>query len=253
MPLERIVTVIPPKKQEEKKKRKLRVAAYCRVSTDTEEQQTSYELQARYYTNLITQNPDWELVGIFADEESGGSTRKRKEFNRMLELCRQGKIDRIITKTVSRFARNTLDTIQTVRKLKAKGIGVYFEAQHLDTLLEENEQTLTMYSNAAQGEIEDLSNSMKWAIRKRYEEGTVSPRKSYGYDVVDKKLVIIPNEARIMLMIGQQYLDGYSADRILEEIKKLPGQEGVAWSKLKIQQILSNEKNVGDCLLQKPS
>lgn len=251
MPLERIVTVIPPKKQEEKKKRKLRVAAYCRVSTDTEEQQTSYELQARYYTNLITQNPDWELVGIFADEESGGSTRKRKEFNRMLELCRQGKIDRIITKTVSRFARNTLDTIQTVRKLKAKGIGVYFEAQHLDTLLEENEQTLTMYSNAAQGEIEDLSNSMKWAIRKRYEEGTVSPRKSYGYDVVDKKLVIIPNEARIMLMIGQQYLDGYSADRILEEIKKLPGQEGVAWSKLKIQQILSNEKNVGDCLLQK--
>ena len=101
------------KKQEEKKKRKLRVAAYCRVSTDTEEQQTSYELQARYYTNLITQNPDWELVGIFADEESGGSTRKRKEFNRMLELCRQGKIDRIITKTVSRFARNTLDTIQT--------------------------------------------------------------------------------------------------------------------------------------------
>ena len=251
MALNRIVTVIPPKNREQQRKRKLRVAAYCRVSTDSEEQQTSYELQVKYYTEMITRNPDWEFVGVFADEESGGSTRKRKDFQRMLELCRQGKIDRIITKTVSRFARNTVDAIQTVRQLKAKGIGVYFEAQHLDTLMEENEQILTMYSNDAQGEIENLSNNMKWAIRKRYENGISTPRKSYGYDVVDKQLVIVPNQARIMLMMGQQYLDGYSLNRILEDVEGLEDQGGRKWSKAAIQKILSDEKNVGDLLLQK--
>lgn len=251
MALNRIVTVIPPKNREQQRKRKLRVAAYCRVSTDSEEQQTSYELQVQYYTDLINRNPDWELVGVFADEESGGSTRKRKDFQRMLELCRQGKIDRIITKTVSRFARNTVDAIQTVRQLKAKGIGVHFEAQHLDTLLEENEQILTMYSNDAQGEIENLSNNMKWSIRKRYENGISTPRKSFGYDVADKQLVIVPNQARIMLMMGQQYLDGYSLNRILKEVEGLEEPGGRKWSKAAIQKILSDEKNVGDLLLQK--
>ena len=150
------VIVIPAKKetpQEQAQKRHLRVAAYCRVSTDSEEQITSYEAQKAYYTQKIEENPDWELAGIFADKGlSGTSMKKRENFNKMIAACKRGKIDTILTKSLSRFARNTVDCLETVRMLKAHGIGVIFEKENINTLTESSEFLITLFSGFAQAE-----------------------------------------------------------------------------------------------------
>lgn len=159
--LERRVREIPPTRKPEELLRnydgKMRVAAYCRVSTDSEEQLNSYEAQKTYYTQKIQDNPDWEMAGIYADEGiSGTSLKKRAEFNKMITACKRGRIDFIITKSLSRFARNTVDCLDTVRLLKANGIGVYFEKENINTLTESSEFLVTLFSGFAQAESESL-------------------------------------------------------------------------------------------------
>ena len=170
------VRLIAPTIVEQKEKKEfgqMRVAAYCRVSTKQEEQLNSYEVQKRYYLEKINGNPDWKLAGIYADEGlSGTQAAKRDDFLRMIKDCEKGKIDYIITKSVARFARNTVDALKYVRKLKALGIGVYFEEQCLDSLKSESELALGIYSVLAQAESENISANVRWGIQRRMQSGT---------------------------------------------------------------------------------
>src|SRR5665647_3528564 len=178
--------------------KKKRVAAYCRVSTDQAEQLSSYEAQVNYYTTYINGNPDYELAGIYADEGfSGTNTKKREQFNRMIEDCKAGKIDMIITKSISRFARNTLDCLNFVRLLKDLGIGVMFEKENINTLDSKGEVLLSILSSLAQDESRSISENSTWGIRRRFEQGKVIVNhiKFLGYDKDDKGNLII-NEAQ---------------------------------------------------------
>lgn len=177
--LERRVRVIPATRKPEELHRnhdgKMRVAAYCRVSTDSEEQLNSYEAQKTYYTQKIQDSPDWEMAGIYADEGiSGTSLKKRTQFNKMITACKRGHIDLIITKSLSRFARNTVDCLDTVRLLKANGIGVYFEKENINTLTESSEFLITLFSGFAQAESESLSKNVAWGKQKSAEAGKVT-------------------------------------------------------------------------------
>jgi len=162
---------------------KKRVCAYCRVSTDSTKQHNSFAVQVEYYKSYIGKNEEWELVEIFADEaKSGTQTKKRDEFLRMMKECENGNIDIIITKSVTRFARNTIDSIEAIRELKSLGIAVYFEKENINTLSERSEQMLTILSSLAQGESESISTNNRWEIQKRFRDGnyTVSCV-AYGY------------------------------------------------------------------------
>lgn len=173
------VTVIPAryhaaKQERDEDKPKLRVAAYCRVSTDSEEQATSYEAQIEHYTEYIQKNPEWELAGIFADEGlSGTDTRKRREFNRMIEECMAGKINMVITKSISRFARNTLDCLKYIRQLKDRNIPVFFEKENINTMDSKGEVLLTIMASLAQQESQSLSQNVKLGLQYRYQQGLV--------------------------------------------------------------------------------
>ena len=173
------VTVIPAKyhatrQEKDEDKPKLRVAAYCRVSTDSEEQATSYEAQIEHYTEYINKNPKWELAGIFADEGlSGTDTRKRGEFNRMIEECMAGKINMVITKSISRFARNTLDCLKYIRQLKDRNIPVLFEKENINTMDSKGEVLLTIMASLAQQESQSLSQNVKLGLQYRYQQGLV--------------------------------------------------------------------------------
>ena len=176
--LERRVRVIPATKKLTaaggSRHGKQRVAAYCRVSTDSEEQLNSYEAQKTYYTQKIEENPDWELAGIFADKGlSGTSMKKRDNFNKMIAACRRGRIDTILTKSLSRFARNTVDCLETVRMLKAHGIGVIFEKENINTLTESSEFLITLFSGFAQAESESLSKNIIWGKEESKKAGKV--------------------------------------------------------------------------------
>ena len=171
------VTVIPAKVQTAESRDKyhqLRVAAYCRVSTELEEQQNSYQVQIAYYTDLINKKKEWTLAGIFADEGiSGTQTKKRTEFNRMIRMCRNKKIDLVITKSISRFARNTVDCLEYVRQLKDLGIGVIFEKENINTLTMTSEFMIALYGSFAQAESESISKNVSWGKEKAYREGKV--------------------------------------------------------------------------------
>ena len=201
--LERRVREIPPTRKPEELLRnydgKMRVAAYCRVSTDSEEQLNSYEAQKTYYTQKIQDNPDWEMAGIYADEGiSGTSLKKRAEFNKMITACKRGRIDFIITKSLSRFARNTVDCLDTVRLLKANGIGVYFEKENINTLTESSEFLVTLFSGFAQAESESLSKNVAWGKEKSAKAGNVhfQYKKMLGYRKgEDGQPKIVPEEA----------------------------------------------------------
>ena len=201
---------------------RLRVAAYARVSTDDEEQLTSYEAQVDYYTKKIRENPDWTFVEVYADEGiSGTNTKKRKNFNRMIDDAMAGKIDRIITKSVSRFARNTVDTLTTVRKLKEKGVGVTFEKENIDTLDSKGELFITIMSSLAQEESRSISENVTWGWRKRIADGKVSVAYSrfLGYEKgPDGKMQIVEDEARIVREIYAMFLDGKTPSGIANVI-----------------------------------
>lgn len=259
---QRRVRVIPATKSAAspsgRRQGKRRVAAYCRVSTDSEEQLNSYEAQKAYYTQKIEENPDWEMAGIYADKGlSGTGLKKRGEFNRMIAACKRGRIDTILTKSLSRFARNTVDCLEMVRMLKSHGIGVIFEKENINTLTESSEFLITLFSGFAQAESESLSKNVAWGRQKSMEAGNVSFQYSrlLGYcRGPDGQPKVDPTEAETVRRIYRRYLDGCSLGQIKEELEadEVPTASGIrGWSYQVIRNILTNEKYMGDALLGK--
>ena len=234
------------------------MAAYCRVSTEQEEQQNSYQVQIAYYTDLINRKKEWTLAGIFADEGiSGTQAKKRPEFLKMIRLCKKQKIDIVITKSISRFARNTVDCLEYVRQLKDLGIGVIFEKENINTMTMTSEFMIALYGSFAQAESESISKNVSWGKQKAYAEGKVAFQysKLLGYQKgADGKPEIVPDEAETVHLIYELFLDGLSFTRIknaLESKGKLTAMGNQIWSESNIKSILKNEKYVGDVLLQK--
>ncbi len=255
------VTLIEPKRSfivDKERHHQKNVAAYCRVSTDNEEQLTSYTTQKRVYTDMIAANKEWALAGIYADEGiSGTRADKRPEFKKMIDDCLAGKIDYIITKSVSRFARNTVDCLDYVRMLKARGIGIYFEEQNIDTLKSDSELYLVIYAGFAQSESESISKNITWSFRKNFEDGKpiFMYKKFLGYKKGENgEPEIVPEEAAIVERIFDMYLSGKTIDGISQTLRdeniQIPGKQ-LVFSKKMILNILRNEKYCGDCILQK--
>ena len=241
------VTVIEPKRStlvDKGKYDQRRVAAYCRVSTDSEEQLTSYENQMKAYTEMIGKRTDWRFAGMYADEGiSGTRADKRPEFKKMIHDCLSGKIDYIITKSVSRFARNTVECLDIVRMLKARGIGIFFEEQNIDTLKSDSELYLVIYAGFAQSESESISKNIIWTYRKNFEEGKAIFRYKnlLGYRKgEDGEPEIVPAEAVIVERIFHLFLSGRSAqeisDTLIGEKLEIPGKK-FAFSKHMVQSI----------------
>lgn len=253
------VTIIPAKRDliTDEEKPKLRVCAYCRVSTDEDNQASSYELQVQNYTKMIQENDEWEFAGIFADEGiSGTSTLHREHFLEMIEKCKAGEIDLIITKQVSRFARNVLDSLNYIfmlRKLDPP-VGVYFETEHLNTLDKSSDMVITVLSLVAQSESEQKSNSLKWSFKRRRAQGLgIYPNWSLlGYKGHDWE--IDEPEADLVRTIYNLYLEGYSSGMIADMLTKsgiLTVKGLPTWSAGSVLGILKNEKYCGDALCQK--
>ena len=260
--LERRVRVIPATKPAPasgpRHSGRQRVAAYCRVSTDSEEQLNSYAAQQNYYTQKIEENPDWEMAGIFADEGlSGTSMKKRTEFNRMIAACKRGRIDMILTKSASRFARNTVDCLKVIRTLKARGIGVIFEKENINTLTESSEFLITLFSSFSQAESESIGQNIVMGMRQSMKEGKITFQysRTLGYRRgPDGKPEIDPDEAETVRLIYTRYLEGRSLGDIQRELieKNIPTAAGIqGWSRQVIQNILTSEKYIGDGLRQK--
>ena len=238
--------------------RKRRVAAYARVSTDKDEQLTSYKAQVDYYTKYIQNNPDWEYVKVYADEGiTGTSTKSRKHFQEMIDDAVAGKIDLIITKSVSRFARNTVDTLVNIRKLKDAGCECFFEEQGIWTFDSTGELMITILSSIAQEEARNISENVTWGHRKRFEDGKIlmSYKHFLGYEKGEDGMPVInPKEAEIVRSIYRMFMEGKTPFAIAKalEKKKIPTPMGKAnWSDSTIINILTNEKYKGDALLQK--
>ena len=257
---ERIVEVIPatwnPTDESSREIRKLRVAAYCRVSTELEQQQSSYDIQIEYYTRHIMQNPNWIFAGVFADDgRSATNTFRRDDFNQLMDQCLKGKVDMIITKSISRFARNTVDCISWVRKLKEKNVAVYFEKENLNTLDDSTEMILTILSSQAQEESRAISTNVKWGYARKFEKGESARQRSYGFRKAPiGEMCIVEEEAAVIRNMARWFLDGDSLERIkhrLEDagIETTTGKK--TWSTGTIYNILTNEKIMGDVLLQK--
>lgn len=257
---QRRVIEIPAKveKKYEGNKRQLRVAAYCRVSTELEAQQNSFQAQKDYYTAKIAENPEWTLAGIFADEGvSGTSVSGRDGFQKMLRYCEQGKIDLIITKSITRFSRNIVDCLLVVRQLQELRIPVIFEAENINTGTMESEFILALMGTFSQAESEAISSRVKWGIRESFRSG--NPRYYYktwlGYRKgADGKPEIIPEEAEIVNLVFSLFLEGCSLRSIADELNRRGIRtkgEGKEWRATGIKKVLSNEKYAGDVLLQK--
>ena len=256
------VQIIPAKRDliKESEKPKLRVCAYCRVSTEEDNQASSYELQVQNYTKMIQENDEWEFAGIFADEGiSGTSTIHREQFLMMIEKCKAGEIDLIITKQVSRFARNVLDSLNYIfmlRKLDPP-VGVYFEAEKLNTLDRNNDMVITVLSLVAQSESEQKSNSLKWSFKRRRAKGLgIYPSWCLlGYTLDEhQNWIIVEDEAEVVRAIYSMYLEGFSS----ADIARFLTQNGVPtvkgkeeWTAGSVLNILKNEKYCGDALCQK--
>lgn len=259
------VDVIPATRQSSwgtgklKERRHLRVAAYCRVSTGDESQQTSYTNQKAFYTELIQNREGWVLAGIYADEAISGTSRARRaEFNRMMEEAKAGKMDYIVTKSISRFARNTVDTLNCVRELKNQipPVGIYFEKENLDTLNAAGELILTILSALAQDESRSISDNIRWTFQKKFQAGIpqVNLNRMLGYDKgADGEWVINLKQAMVVRYIFERFVSGYSANRIAKELNAA-GRftvNGKNWSSSTVLSVLRNEKYVGDVEMQK--
>lgn len=257
------VMVIPARRRlgntvQAEERPKLRVAAYCRVSTDSDEQATSYEAQVEHYTAFIKQNSEWEFAGIFADDGiSGTNTKKREEFNRMIGECMAGNIDLIVTKSISRFARNTLDCLKYIRELKEKNIPVFFEKENINTMDSKGEVLLTIMASLAQQESQSLSQNVKLGLQYRYQNGEVqvNHNRFLGYTKdEDGHLIIEPVEAEVVKRIYREYLEGASLLQICRSLKAdsiLTAANKPHWRPETVKKILQNEKYIGDALLQK--
>ena len=250
------IIVIPPTKTADGEMKKIRTAAYARVSSDSDEQQNSFLTQMDYYTQYIKDNPSMQFVDLYADEAvTGTKMDKRNDFMRMLEDCRQGKIDCIITKSVSRFARNTFDCISTVRELKSMGINIIFEENGIDTRKITGESELIALCSIAQEESISISKNVTMAVRHRMKNGTFKQGTApYGYKVTDGKFIIIEQEAEIVRLIFTAYKEGKGLLKIANELKemKIEKRDGTHnWNSNQIKYIITNPRYKGDALLQK--
>ena len=237
---------------------KLRVAAYCRVSTEQEEQENSFKNQVEYYTRYISENPRYELAGIYADEGiSGTNTKKREEFKRMIADCEANKIDVVITKSISRFARNTQDCLENYRKLKSLGVTVIFEKENINSADTTGELLLTILSSLAQDESRNISENTKWGIRSKFQKGIphLSTNDFMGFDKDNTgRLVVNKKEAELVRGIYKEFLEGSTCSAIAARLNEegVPGVSGKPkWISPTIEKMLKNEKYMGDSLLQK--
>ena len=235
---------------------KTQTCAYCRVSTNSTKQHTSYVAQSEYYRNYIENHSEWEFVDIFADEASGTKVKNRDEFNRMIDECEKGNINLIITKSITRFARNTIDSIETIRKLKSLGVSVFFEKENINTMSEQSEQMITILSSIAQGESENISTNTRWGILKKFLDGSyILSCVAYGYTKDnDSELVIESTQAVIIRRIFDKYLNGkgsYSIAKALNEDNIPTIRSAEKWNDGVVKEILQNPIYTGTLILQK--
>ena len=237
---------------------KLRVAAYCRVSSDSSDQLNSFVAQLNRYTALISSKENWALVDLYADEGiSGTSAEKRPDFQRLISDCRRGLVDKVLVKSISRFARNTKDCLETIRELKTIGVGVYFEEQNIDTSNMSGELLTAVFASIAQKESESLSAKMRWSYQYRMKSGTfLPPSVPFGYVIQDKKVVVDEERANLVRRIFSNYLAGRSMEEIAgwlneENVPVRIGWENRKWGRNAVSYILSNERYIGDSLWQK--
>ena len=235
-----------------KLEKKLRVAGYCRVSTGKDEQLHSLSVQVGYFKEKITQHPGWEFAGVFFDEAKTGTKENRKGFQELLSDCRSGCVDMVITKSISRFARNTVTLLETVRELKVLGIDVYFEEQNIHTISSEGELMLTILASYAQEESLSVSENMKWKVRKNFENGIPWNGTILGYRIVDGLYKVVPEEAEIVRLIYELYLSGLGYEGIARELKSrgLKTRNGKDWNHGSVMWILHNYSYTGNLMLQ---
>ena len=236
-------------------KRKIRVAAYARVSTDSDEQLLSLETQKAHYEEYIKSCPDYEFAGLYYDEGiSGTKITKRDELQRLLKDCEDGKIDRVITKSISRFARNTTDCLEMVRRLSQLKISIYFEKENIDTDHMSSELMLSILSSIAESESRSISENSKWSVKRRFENGTfIISCPPYGYENKDGKMVVVPEEAEVVKDIFRMSLSGMGCHRIAKVLndRGFKTKRNGIWHASSVEGILKNEKYTGDVILQK--
>ncbi|HEY9059239.1 MAG TPA: recombinase family protein [Pseudobacteroides sp.] len=232
---------------------KKKVAAYARVSNGKDAMLHSLAAQVDYYKTYIRQNLEWEFAGVYADEAITGTKDRRAGFKEMLEHCKNGLIDMIITKSISRFARNTVVMLKTVRELKDIGVDVFFEEQNIHSISGDGELMLTIMASFAQEESLSVSENCKWRIQNDFRKGIPNTLRVYGYDHINRNLVVNQTEAQIVRMIYSDFLNGMGKNAIMRKLISLgvPTKNGGTWSESTIKSILSNEKYTGNMLLQK--
>lgn len=249
----RVITISPT---EPKRAKKLRVAAYARVSTDSSDQLNSFSAQTRHFSDLISREKTWELADIYADEGiTGTSAEKRGDFQRLLADCRRGLVDRVLVKSISRFARNTKECLEILRELKSLGVGVFFEKENIDTSAMSSEMMTALFASLAQEESRNISQNMRWSYLRRMEKGEYIPcNLPYGYVRSNGEIQKHPDQAKIIQRIFQEYLAGESVEVIAKRLNedRIPCKSGdVAWGTTVIRYILTNEKYMGDSLWRK--
>ena len=244
------IEVIPAKQKEEKQ---IRVAAYARVSSDKDAAFHSLEAQTEYYQEYVRNHPSWVLVDIYSDNAISGTTINRPEFQRMLKDCRAGNIDLVITKSVTRFARNTVILLETIRELKALGIDCFFEKENMHSISPDGELLLTLLAMYAEEEARSASENQKWRIQKLYDQGKPAGGHTYGYRLKGEQYVVEPSEADHVREIYKLYLSGMGLAKVARTMIEhgIPSPFGSKWSSTSIGYILQNEKYVGDLILQK--
>lgn len=235
--------------------KKIRVAAYARVSTDSTEQLLSLATQKEHYESYIKSNPSWEYAGLYFDEGiSGTKIEKRESLLKLLDDCEHGKIDKVITKSISRFSRNTVECLEMVRKLTGLGIYLYFEKENIDTEHMSSELMLSILSSISESESRSISENSKWSLKRRFENGTyVISYPPYGYENIDGKMVIVPEQAEIVKEIFRMTISGMGGYLISKELNKrgIPTKKNSKWTSSTVQEILKNEKYTGDAIFQK--
>ena len=250
----RKITAIAPHKSLEFQRKK--VAAYARVSSGKDAMLHSLSAQVSYYSKMIQSRPEWQYVGVYADEAATGTKDNRNEFQRMISDCKAGKIDMIITKSISRFARNTVTLLETVRELKELNVDVYFEEQNIHSMSGDGELMLTILASFAQEESLSVSENCKWRIRNEFKQGKMpmSLKRLYGYiRTSDGGFEIVEDEAEVIRYIFNAYLEGLSVKTITTKliVDSAPPPNGIQWGQKAVRYILSNEKYIGDALIQK--
>ena len=245
------VTDITP--QQSKTMQKKKVAAYARVSCGKDAMLHSLKAQIDYYRDYINRNPEWEFAGVYADEAKTGTKDSREQFQMLLDDCRSGKIDMVVTKAISRFARNTVTLLETVRELQRLGVDVYFEEQNISTLSADGELMLTLLASFAQEESLSASENQKWRIRRDFEKGKPSACNMLGYRLVNGEIAVVADEAETVRRIFELYHQGYGMQKISNIINEegYRTQKGREWRISKVRSVLRNEKYSGDLLLQK--